>query len=101
MTMTNIRLRLCLLAAAFGLAVSVSTAWAEGSLLKVPTRPKVKTTLFWETAADARATVFLFPGGGGGFGKFEDGKTTDSNFLEYFCLDQAPGTLAALPTITV
>jgi pimeloyl-ACP methyl ester carboxylesterase len=56
-------------------------ARAEGTLYKVPTRDKVVTTLFWETAPDAKATVFMFPGGGGGFGKFEDGKATGGNFL--------------------
>ncbi len=59
----------------------VASAHAEGSLFKVPTRDGVATTLFWETAPDAKATVFLFPGGGGGFGKFEDGKATGGNFL--------------------
>ena len=39
---------------------------AEGVLFKVPTRDGVVTTLFWEAAPDAKATVFLFPGGGGG-----------------------------------
>lgn len=47
---------------------------AEGTLLKVPTRDGVTTTLFWEPAPDAKATVFLFPGGAGGFGKVEAGK---------------------------
>jgi pimeloyl-ACP methyl ester carboxylesterase len=58
-----------------------STTWAQGTLLKVPTREGVKTTLFWEAAPDARATVLLFPGGGGGFGKVEDGRATGGNFL--------------------
>ena len=58
-----------------------AAAHAEGMLFKVPTRDGVVTTLFWEAAPDAKATVFLFPGGGGGFGKFEDGKTTGGNFL--------------------
>ena len=56
-------------------------AHAEGTLFKVPTRPDVKTTLFWEPMEGAKATVFLFPGGGGGFGKVEDGKATSNNFL--------------------
>ena len=54
---------------------------AEGVLNKVPTREGVTTTLFWEPAPDAKATVFLFPGGGGGFGKVEDGKAMGQNFL--------------------
>ncbi|MBP3981396.1 alpha/beta hydrolase [Acidovorax sp. JG5] len=56
-------------------------AHAGGELLKVPTRDGVVTTLFWEAVPDAKATVFLFPGGAGGFGKFEDGKATGMNFL--------------------
>lgn len=54
---------------------------AEGSLLKVPTRDGVTTTLFWEPVPDAKATVLLFPGGAGGFGKVEGGKATGQNFL--------------------
>lgn len=56
-------------------------AHAEGSLFKVPTRDGVVTTLFWETAPNAQATVLLFPGGDGGFGKLENGQATSSNFL--------------------
>ena len=63
------------------LLVFGSVAHAEGTLFKVPTRPDVKATLFWEPVAGAKATVFLFPGGGGGFGKVEDGKATSNNFL--------------------
>lgn len=58
-----------------------AAAYAQGMLFKVPTRPDVKTTLFWEPVEGAKATVFLFPGGGGGFGKVEDGKATGNNFL--------------------
>lgn len=54
---------------------------AEGTLFKVPTREGVVTTLFWEPAPDAKATVFLFPGGAGGFGKVQEGKATGQNFL--------------------
>ena len=63
------------------LLVMGAVAHAEGTLFKVPTRPEVKTTLFWEPVEGAKATVFLFPGGGGGFGKVEDGKPTSNNFL--------------------
>ena len=63
------------------LMLAACAAHAEGSLLKVPTREGVVTTLFWEAAPDAKATVFLFPGGGGGFGKVKDGKATGGNFL--------------------
>ena len=54
---------------------------ADGTLLKVPTRPGVTTTLYWEATANATATVFLFPGGGGGFGRVEGGRPTSQNFL--------------------
>jgi pimeloyl-ACP methyl ester carboxylesterase len=63
------------------LAMVSLTGHAEGTLFKVPTRSDVKTTLFWEPVEGAKATVFLFPGGGGGFGKVEDGKPTSNNFL--------------------
>lgn len=66
---------------AAALLVTGAIAHAEGTLFKVPTRPDVKTTLFWEPVEGARATVFLFPGGGGGFGKVEDGKAMGGNFL--------------------
>ena len=63
------------------IALLPSASHAEGTLVKVPTRTEVKTTLFWEPVDGAKATVFLFPGGGGGFGKVEDGKPTSNNFL--------------------
>ena len=63
------------------LLVMGAVANAEGTLFKVPTRPDVKTTLFWEPVEGAKATVFLFPGGGGGFGSVENGKATSNNFL--------------------
>lgn len=78
---TTIQGWLSALAIVFGIAAPTSAAWAGGMLYKVPTRPNVKTTLFWEPVEGAKATVFLFPGGGGGFGKFEDGKATGGNFL--------------------
>jgi pimeloyl-ACP methyl ester carboxylesterase len=63
------------------LALTAIAAHAGGELFKVPTRDSVVTTLFWEAVPDAKATVLLFPGGAGGFGKFEDGKATGMNFL--------------------
>ena len=66
---------------AMTLLVIGTGANAGGTLFKVPTRPEVKTTLFWEPVEGAKATVFLFPGGAGGFGKFEDGKATGGNSL--------------------
>ncbi len=67
--------------AGLALLAAAMTAHAEGALLKVPTREGVTATLFWEAVPDAKATVFLFPGGAGGFGKVEDGKATGGNFL--------------------
>ena len=63
------------------LALTAVAAHAAGTLFKVPTREGVATTLFWEAAPDAKATVFLFPGGAGGFGKVQEGKATGQNFL--------------------
>ena len=54
---------------------------AEGILKKIPTRPGVTTTLFWEPADNPKATVLLFPGGDGGFGKVVDGRASSGNFL--------------------
>lgn len=56
-------------------------AAAQGQSFKIATRTDVKTTVFWEARDGAKATVLLFPGGGGGFGKVEDGKASSQNFL--------------------
>jgi hypothetical protein len=63
------------------LAMASLCAQAEGTLFKLPTRAGVKTTLFWEAAPGATATVLLFPGGAGGFGQVEAGRATGGNFL--------------------
>jgi pimeloyl-ACP methyl ester carboxylesterase len=63
------------------LLLAAHAVHAEGRLFRVPTRQGVSTTLFWEEAVNARATVLLFPGGGGGFGKVEAGRATSNNFL--------------------
>lgn len=52
-----------------------------GELIKVPTRADIKTTVFWHSTEGATATLFIFPGGGGGFGKVEEGWPTSNNFL--------------------
>jgi predicted alpha/beta-fold hydrolase len=52
-----------------------------GELVKVPTRTDIKTTVFWHATEGATATMFVFPGGGGGFGRVEDGWPTSNNFL--------------------
>ena len=54
---------------------------AEGTLFEVPTRGGVTTAVFWEPVANAKVTVVLFPGGGGGFGKVNRGEATSRNFL--------------------
>ena len=41
----------------------------------------IKTTVFWHATEDAKATLFIFPGGGGGFGRVEDGWPSSNNFL--------------------
>jgi predicted alpha/beta-hydrolase family hydrolase len=66
---------------ALPLFLTTTLTHAEGHLLKIPTRPDITTTLFWEPHEGAKTTVFLFPGGGGGFGKVEDGRPTSRNFL--------------------
>ena len=52
-----------------------------GELIRVSSSQAVKVNLFWEAAPNARATVLLFPGGGGGFGQVIDGKPSSGNFL--------------------
>lgn len=69
-----------LLTAALLLACGAA-AHAAGALFKVPTRPDVSTAVFWESVEGATATVLLFPGGGGGFGRLENGRPNSRNFL--------------------
>lgn len=60
---------------------------AAGEVWRVPTREGVHTTVWWAAAtedrgaAQAPATVLLFPGGEGGFGKVEGGWPQSENFL--------------------
>jgi predicted alpha/beta-hydrolase family hydrolase len=63
------------------LAVCSVAVRAEGQTFKVPTRPGVETSVYWEAQEGAKATVFLFTGGNGGYGKVVDGKPTSRNFL--------------------
>lgn len=72
-----IALRLLLASALFAAA----SAQAGGTVHRIETRPGIATTIFWEPAEPARATVLLLPGGDGGFGKVEDGRPTSRNFL--------------------
>lgn len=59
----------------------VALGQEQGSVLKLPTRAGVETTVFWHPAPRATATVLLFPGGLGGFGKMEQGRPSSNNFL--------------------
>lgn len=73
-------------AAVLALAVALAgapggAARAQGQALDVPTRAGVTTSVWWVPVAGARATVLLFPGGDGGFGRIEDGRATSRNFL--------------------
>ncbi len=60
---------------------ALSRAQAAGERFDVPTREGVVTPVFWEAAEGAKATVLLFPGGAGGFGRVEAGRPTSRNFL--------------------
>ena len=56
-------------------------AQAAGERLDIATREGVVTPVFWEAAETPKATVLLFPGGAGGFGRVEAGRPTSRNFL--------------------
>jgi predicted alpha/beta-hydrolase family hydrolase len=60
---------------------SLGPAQAAGERLDVSTREGVVTSLFWEAAEGAKATLLLFPGGIGGFGRVEEGWPMSCNFL--------------------
>ncbi len=70
----------CLVASTLAVVVNSGVAHA-GELVKVPTRADIKTTVFWQATDGATATLFVFPGGGGGFGKVENGWPSSNNFL--------------------
>ena len=52
-----------------------------GELIKIPTRQGIDLSIFWHETPNAKATVLIFPGGGGGFGRVENGLPTSGNFL--------------------
>jgi hypothetical protein len=72
---------------AFGIALGIGAwlwpveGWAQGVVWSLPTRDGVQTSVYWEAAPRAWATVLLFPGGVGGFGKIERGHPGSQNFL--------------------
>jgi len=63
------------------LAFVAGAAPAAGTLEHVPTRAGVTTSLYRESAPDAKATVLLFSGGSGGMGRIENGRPSSGNFL--------------------
>lgn len=66
------------------LALSSLVARAQGQVHTVPTREggnTVSTAIFWEAAKSPKATLLMFPGGGGGFGTVHDGVAGSRNFL--------------------
>ena len=77
------------LRAALGMAAGVALCWAaavtgaraQGQAFDVPTRAGVTTSMYWAAAPGARATMLLFPGGDGGFGRVEGGRPGSRNFL--------------------
>ena len=71
-------LTICL---AIVLALTGRIAQAENRVFHIPSRPQVETSIFWQARDGATATVLLFPGGAGGYGKVEDGKPGSNNFL--------------------
>lgn len=67
-----------------GMLVAAATARSEDGRFDVATREGVVTPVFWQAAQPAeraKATVLLFPGGIGGFGRVEAGRPTSRNFL--------------------
>ena len=58
-------------------------AWAQApQWLHIPTREGVTVRVFWAPQAQARATLFMLPGGAGGIGKAgDDGWPDGQNFL--------------------
>jgi hypothetical protein len=60
-----------------------SSAAHSGETLRLTTRPNVTTSVFWSlnSNANTKATLLLLPGGGGGYGRVENGVATSRNFL--------------------
>ncbi len=69
------------LAFVFALLVASPYDAHAGEPVKLATRPNVETKIYWHASEGATATLLIFPGGAGGFGKVEDGWPTSQNFL--------------------
>jgi hypothetical protein len=77
---------LCRSNSAIGVAIVIacsSSAAHSGETLRLTTRPNVTTSVFWSPNPNpnAKATLLLFPGGNGGYGRVEGGVATSRNFL--------------------
>lgn len=78
----NIALRIALLALLLFSAVSFAQAPPVGSVQRVPTREGVSVPIYTYWRDGALATVVLFSGGGGGYGRIGgDGWPAGGNFL--------------------
>jgi predicted alpha/beta-hydrolase family hydrolase len=52
-----------------------------GEVTKLPTREGVSVNIYWHETPNAKATVLILPGGGGGFGRIENGLPSSNGFL--------------------
>ena len=52
-----------------------------GERFVITTRPGISTDVFWHATPNAQATVFVLPGGDGGFGVVQNGLPSSRNFL--------------------
>lgn len=59
----------------------VSVGATAGEALNLPTRDGATVNLFWHETPGAKATVLMLPGGGGGFGRVDNGRPGSRNFL--------------------
>lgn len=76
------RFLICLLAALLPAAIFPARFASAGERVQVNSlRPGVRINVFWHPAGQAHATVLMFPGGDGGFGKVQSGWPTSENFL--------------------
>jgi pimeloyl-ACP methyl ester carboxylesterase len=62
-------------------ALVASVSHAAEEVIQLDTRPGARVSVYYIKRDNAKATVALLPGGGGGFGKLVDGKPSSLNFL--------------------